>query len=541
MRNIYIVFILSLFVSLFSCSTPDNNKQGTREIASISDFFKKEKINFEEVSAEEIAQFEELVEQNLVWREKSIRFYKYISEFEKKEIPIPSSALTRLHDGLTEYKKINDTMFVIIDNLRWIASSKYKLVINSQLPTGEDKQAWQEFSRAQALSEIDSEEEFVQPFIINPTDIKGKNLIIHFKRSFAAALVLYDNYTIAFSLYSDDSKIRRLLNYDNDEHINFLHRSTSRYASMNNRLQLSTSVDLIKKISSYKQKQNIEATAVESYLDELISSSNFFHLFTRDNTVNSGTIKYYQQSITDHLHRISKVTTYGVSKIFGNSMGLFASRKGKMLKLSQQQLTKIERTLQPLDILLEKTPFRLTDKFIPGHFGHVAVWLGSEQELRDLGLWEHDLVKPHHKDIRAGKKILEALRPGVELNTLHHFMNIDDFAVLRHKQLSTEQTVRYLENSFKQIGKTYDFNFDVETDKRIVCSELAYVVYDDMSWPTEKALGRITISPDNVAIKANDNGPFAVKMIFYDGIEIKHNLQKNFSHLLNLEYEQINY
>ena len=30
------------------------------------------------------------------------------------------------------------------------------------------------------------------------------------------------------------------------------------------------------------------------------------------------------------------------------------------------------------DILLEKTPFRLTDKLIPGYWGHAAVWIGGE-------------------------------------------------------------------------------------------------------------------------------------------------------------------
>ncbi|WP_374758519.1 YiiX/YebB-like N1pC/P60 family cysteine hydrolase [uncultured Deefgea sp.] len=50
-----------------------------------------------------------------------------------------------------------------------------------------------------------------------------------------------------------------------------------------------------------------------------------------------------------------------------------------------------------------------------------------------------------------------------------------------------------------QVGKEYDFNFDVVMRQRIVCSELVYVVFPELPWPISKALGRDTISPDNVA------------------------------------------
>ncbi|MCM8528789.1 MAG: hypothetical protein NE327_19860, partial [Lentisphaeraceae bacterium] len=70
--------------------------------------------------------------------------------------------------------------------------------------------------------------------------------------------------------------------------------------------------------------------------------------------------------------------------------------------------------------------------------------------------------------------------------------------------------------SFRQLGKEYDFNFDVETIDKIVCSELVYQVFTDIKWPTEKALGRHTISPDNVAVKANE-GPFELVLFYHEG------------------------
>ena len=81
-------------------------------------------------------------------------------------------------------------------------------------------------------------------------------------------------------------------------------------------------------------------------------------------------------------------------------MGLYEARKGKLHGKPAIQAA-LASQLRPLDLLLEKTPFRLTDAFIPGHFGHVAIWLGTEAELRELGLWEHPVVDSMTRVLRG--------------------------------------------------------------------------------------------------------------------------------------------
>ena len=44
---------------------------------------------------------------------------------------------------------------------------------------------------------------------------------------------------------------------------------------------------------------------------------------------------------------------------------------------------------------------------------------------------------------------LEALRPGVQLNTFAHFLNIDDLAVIRDSDISDEKKKYYLLNAFR--------------------------------------------------------------------------------------------
>jgi hypothetical protein len=197
-----------------------------------------------------------------------------------------------------------------------------------------------------------------------------------------------------------------------------------------------------------------------------------------------------------------------------------AFRQGYLTKLSPEERKQMEATYKPLDIMMEKTPFRLTDQFIPGYYGHVALWIGTEDELKQIGVWDNPLIQKYHEAIRSGRHIIEALRPGVQINSLDHFLNIDDLLVVRHNNLSDEQKAEYILRAFAQIGKEYDFNFDVETDSKIVCSEIVYVVFHDIEWPTKKQLGRYTISPDNVADKCVD-GTLEPVMMFRSGKRIE--------------------
>jgi hypothetical protein len=224
-----------------------------------------------------------------------------------------------------------------------------------------------------------------------------------------------------------------------------------------------------------------------------------------------------------------------VSGLFGNTVGLYESRKGKLYG-DEEAMHNIKSILQPLDIILEKTPFRLTDKLIPGHFGHVAIWTGTKAELIDAGIWDELLVKQYadqlstdsDPDSRDQQQIIEALRDGVQLNTLEHFINVDDIAILRpifDTDKAPELKKEALMMAFRQLGKKYDFNFDVDTTDKIVCSELAYISFPSVDWPTEKTLGRHSISPDNVAQLAWNNVPLQLVMLYHDGKIVDETIQ----------------
>lgn len=209
-----------------------------------------------------------------------------------------------------------------------------------------------------------------------------------------------------------------------------------------------------------------------------------------------------------------------VSKTFGNFVGQFETRRGKLAD-KPEWTDFVTARLQPGDLLLEKTPFRLTDKFIPGHFGHVAMYVGTEAELRALGLWDHPWVVRHHEAIAAGRTIVEALREGTTMNSVAHFLNIDDLAILRPKPdaISRAEVARAIQLAFGHVGKQYDFRFDNNTWDSIVCSELAFQTYVDVRWSVGRALTSWTIAPDDVAIFAGSDPsrPFELVTFIHDG------------------------
>jgi hypothetical protein len=208
------------------------------------------------------------------------------------------------------------------------------------------------------------------------------------------------------------------------------------------------------------------------------------------------------------------------SKGFGNFVGAFEFRKGKLYGQAEW-VEFVKSRVRPGDILLEKTPFRVTDKFIPGHFGHVALYVGTEEQVKNLGLLREPSIAPHRTQLAEDRTIVEALREGTQINTIERFLNIDDLAILRPKPgaMAREDVLQAITLAFTHIGKKYDFGFDTNTWDTIVCSELAFQTYVNVRWPFGRTLGAYTISPDDVAVMAGNGAdrPFQLISFVHDG------------------------
>ena len=349
-----------------------------------------------------------------------------------------------------------------------------------------------------------------------------------------------DSYYYAYDQFSRNFKIRRIIeedNLSNGQKANTFTNSMKKLFSFSNRKDVLKAISIFNKYkSSYSLDKKIKKTS------KLISSSYTFS--NRKDLGFHSSISGYANFIKNRLksqkstalYKLREKTLkilYAGSKIFGNSVGRVQTRRGKLYN-SNDFISKTRSKLRPLDTLLEKTPFRLTDKFIPGFWGHAAIYIGTEKDLKELGLWNHPKVKKYQAKIKAGNTIVEALRSGVEINSVKSFSDIDDFTILRLKQnLSLDEKRDYILSVISHIGKDYDFAFNVETPSKIVCSELHYLTYLDVKFDIEFILGQPTISVDSVAAQGVMDKAFSPISLYLDGSEKNGNIQSHYESVLS--------
>ncbi len=436
----------------------------------------------------EINNYQILAEEVLVAREKALKLTNWITDNIERDIAIPPLMQDKLNTGMSHGLELSDKVVAIVArNECWL-------------------QATDEAMAKRDLSPLD-------PY----TRFKG------FTVALSATLMLYDTYFTTASILNKHERIRQFLNQSDLGY----GRNKDQLEAVTDTIFNTDNVALVRKEIQYFETEYPNHVARLSkddkagYLSELIKQSPAYPVmreFSYDDAIEQQTMLAHGDA-KDTLSEFKRHTVNAISKIFGNLVGLVEERKGKLYE-DENSHTYLTFNLKPGDILLEKTPFRLTDKMIPGHWGHAAIWVGSKKELKVLGIWNHPMVQKYQKEISNGRRIVEALRSGVEINTLANFMNVDDVAIIRDPGRTRQKTAARIIRSLRQVGKEYDFNFNVETTDKIVCSQLVYLAYTDIEWPTERMLGRYTISPDNVAHKAAHSGPLKLIVFYHDGKRI---------------------
>jgi uncharacterized protein YycO len=219
----------------------------------------------------------------------------------------------------------------------------------------------------------------------------------------------------------------------------------------------------------------------------------------------------------------------GVARIWGFVSDHLKWRKGK---LNNNLVIKhyVESKLKPLDLVYEKRTFVLSNYTIPGHWGHVGIWLGTKEELIAMGIWDKDYFLPFQKYVEEGKNIIEVRKPGINFQGLDTFLNLDEFAITRVGHLDGRQPEIYAE-IFNQVQKKYDFKFDARTADKITCTELITFSYGDIKWPETKTLFQLSIRPDDIAKMTLDSSSDQEFIMYLKG-------NKNNQPISNLGFEE---
>ena len=533
MKNHCYLKKILLSISIIFCQNIDPNIAFDQKVSSVSaiDWLKTDNLDVHEV----IYNYQPQIEYALVWRVRAIRTYSALSE---KSV-LKASDINYLNYAANRYKDLRETLLEGIARFAPLTNENVKLIINDSSPSifYQEKKVRQLFGGKST--------EIIQ---INPRDEVGKSVIKKVKLGLTFALLLYDNYLVAVAPYEEHNKLRYIINESgiDPEVEGYLRIVSESYTDRKKMQRLIKAIEFISKIEQWESDHPnsglMQNDPDNQYLNMMIYGSPSYGEIRKNSSQETESIfsinkiNIFNNKIEDNIRLISSDATNQVSKMFGNAAGIIVARRGKMDELPKEKQSEIIANMQPLDILLEKAPFRLTDHLIPGYWSHVALWSGTENELRELGVWDelptiyNEAKEKYHysgpdfqEAIRNGHMVIEALRPGVQINTLQHFLNIDDLGVIRFNGLTIENKRSYLLNAFSQIGKSYDFNFDVESKNEIVCSELIYISFDDLDWNTSKTAGRYTISPDNVAQKLLDDNMDPV-LLYINGEELTENI-----------------
>jgi hypothetical protein len=176
----------------------------------------------------------------------------------------------------------------------------------------------------------------------------------------------------------------------------------------------------------------------------------------------------------------------------------------------------LRAVLHPLDILLTKSPFRVSDRLIPSYFTHAAVFLGDNVPAATDGpAWPSALgVGP------TGALVVEAARSGVRIVGLDEFINVDTLAVLRDPCLPTALRQGIRQRALCELGKEYDFGFDGTDNDRHFCSKLVASLFAHL--PFEERVGdRGIVLPDDIARLALATRPaLSLELLFVDGTRV---------------------
>jgi hypothetical protein len=194
-----------------------------------------------------------------------------------------------------------------------------------------------------------------------------------------------------------------------------------------------------------------------------------------------------------------KTPVYAAQSMLSEWIGDLRIVKDAPLITHEQVQKDIVPKLQPGDIFLERRNWFLSNAFLPGFWPHSALYIGTPEDLKALGIADHPEVKKRWAQyIRPGHDggvhtILESVSDGVIFNTAEESMSADHVAILRPR-LTRQQIADAIVRAFSHQGKPYDFEFDFFTSDKLVCTELLYRAYEGMiHFDLVRIMGRDTL------------------------------------------------
>ncbi|MCA9068845.1 MAG: hypothetical protein KDA84_07980, partial [Planctomycetaceae bacterium] len=207
-------------------------------------------------------------------------------------------------------------------------------------------------------------------------------------------------------------------------------------------------------------------------------------------------------------------------------------REGVSL-IPTEHVERLKTLLKPGDVLIERRNWYVSNAFLPGYWPHAALYVGTVEDLKAMGLENDPYVQNHiakfsKLDLEGHPHvIIEAMSEGVVFSSLEHSIGGGDSAAVLRPQLSDEEKREAIRMAFSHAGKPYDFEFDFDSHDKLVCTEVVYRAYganqSELQFPIKQIMGRNTMPAIEMVGKfkeERDSGEPQFELVaFIDGDE----------------------
>lgn len=210
---------------------------------------------------------------------------------------------------------------------------------------------------------------------------------------------------------------------------------------------------------------------------------------------------------------------YAIQESVSRMAAHVSVRPGHTPSLPQRVRDELASLLRPGDIFVVRKEHVITNYFLPGYWPHAAMYLGTPEDLRGLGLDndEHVLTRwtkiapTGINDWPERRRVLEAMADGVNIRPIDSPYRADAIAVIR-PQIDPADIARAISRGMFHEGKTYDFDFDFTRSDRLVCSEVVYRSFEGVGGITfelTRRAGRMTLAAQDLLVMARQRKGFA--------------------------------
>jgi hypothetical protein len=211
---------------------------------------------------------------------------------------------------------------------------------------------------------------------------------------------------------------------------------------------------------------------------------------------------------------------FGLSKLGGCLVAELSTRPGHSPSLPQDVRKQLAALVRPGDVFITRKEHAVTNYFLPGYWPHAALYLGNALALSELGLAEHEHVRPRWARLLSSERppaprVLEAMKDGVLIRPLDSPFGVDAIVVLRPR-LQLPEVAQALARGLFHEGKPYDFDFDFARSDRLVCTEVVYRSYEGIGglrFTLVRRAGRLTLAAEDLlemALAGDGFDPLAI-------------------------------